>query len=120
MPDYKQIKNIMCRLGCSEEEAKQVIADDLAIDKGEKLFELSEEERKAETAIKRTTSGERKQTAKPTKKTNPDKLHLMHIIETAIKYNPDTSTYTTTQAEREAEFVYKGVKYKITLSCPRS
>ena len=48
----------MCRLGCTEEEAKQVIADDLAIDKGEKLFELSVEERKAETAIKRTTSGE--------------------------------------------------------------
>lgn len=120
MNETATIKNLMCRLGCSEDEARQIMADDLAIDKGEKLFELSTEERKAETAIKRTTSGERKQTAKPTKKANPDKLHLMQIIETAIKYNPDTSTYIPTQAEREAEFIYKGVKYKITLSCPRS
>ena len=119
MSNYKQIKNIMCRLGCTEDEAKQIMADDLKIEKGEKLFELDTEQKEAVAKTTRASSGVRK-TAIPTKKTNPDKLHLMKIIETAIKYNPDTSNYTTTNTEREAEFEYKGTKYKITLSCPRS
>ncbi len=119
MSEIATIKNLMCRLGCTEDEAKQIMADDLAIEKGEKLFELNTEQKEAVAKTTRASSGVRKTTA-PTKKTNPDKLHLMKIIETAIKYNPDTSTYTTMNAERECEFEYKGTKYKITLSCPRS
>lgn len=119
MNETATIKNLMCRLGCSEEEAKQIMADDLKIEKGEKMFELDTEQKEAVAKTTRASSGVRKPTT-PTKKTNPDKRHLMKIIETAIKYNPDTSTYTTTNAERECEFEYKGVKYKITLSCPRS
>ena len=41
-----QIEKLMKNLGISEEEALQVLADDKAIDKGEKLFELSEEQKK--------------------------------------------------------------------------
>ena len=119
MNEIATIKNLMCRLGCTEDEARQIMADDLAIDKGEKLFELNTEQKEAVAKTTRASSGVRKPTT-PTKKENPDKLHLMHIIETAIKYNPDTSTYTTTKAERECEFEYKGTKYRITLSCPRT
>ena len=36
----KQVEKLMKALGISEEEALQVIEDDKAIDKGEKLFEL--------------------------------------------------------------------------------
>ena len=37
----ERIKLIMKNLECSREEAIQVIKDDEAIDKGEKMFELS-------------------------------------------------------------------------------
>lgn len=40
-----QLEKIMRILGISEEEAKQVIADDKAIDKGEKLFEQTKEQK---------------------------------------------------------------------------
>ena len=35
----EQVQEIMKLLGCDEETAKQVLADDELIDKGEKLFE---------------------------------------------------------------------------------
>jgi hypothetical protein len=41
------VEKLMKNLGISREEALQVIADDKAIDKGEKLFELSAEQKKA-------------------------------------------------------------------------
>ena len=139
MSEDKQIKNIMCRLGCTEEEAKQVIADDLAIDKGEKLFELSTEERKAETAIKRASSGERKQTAKSTiykldntagkrnKKTDEDKRFLIDTFVWALTTDIENSgdnvhaeNVNIINPEREIEFVYNGRKFKVVLSVPRN
>ena len=48
----KQVENLMKALDITEEEALQVIADDKAIDKGEKLFELSAEQEKASKKAK--------------------------------------------------------------------
>ena len=42
----ERIAKLMKSLGCSREEALQVIEDDKRIDKGEKLFELSAEQKK--------------------------------------------------------------------------
>lgn len=41
------VKKIMDILGCTEQEAQDVIATDKKIDKGEKLFPLNPEEEKA-------------------------------------------------------------------------
>ena len=41
----KQVEKLMRLLDISEEEALQVIADDKAIDKGEKLFEQTKEQK---------------------------------------------------------------------------
>ena len=41
----KQVEKLMRLLNISEEEALQVIADDKAIDKGEKLFEQTKEQK---------------------------------------------------------------------------
>lgn len=53
-----QTEKLMRILGITEDEAKQVIADDKAIDKGEKLFEQTAEQ-KAVTK-KMTATGTRK------------------------------------------------------------
>ncbi len=49
----KQVEKLMRLLNISEEEALQVIADDKAIDKGEKLFEQTKEQ-KAKSEAKRS------------------------------------------------------------------
>jgi hypothetical protein len=45
MSEEKRVAEIMRLLKCSEEEAKSVIESDRRIDKGEKLFELTEEQK---------------------------------------------------------------------------
>lgn len=57
-----QVEKLMRNLGISEDEALQVIADDKAIDKGEKLFELSEEQKKV---AKKMTNFDSKNRKKP-------------------------------------------------------
>lgn len=114
------VEKLMKKLGCTEAEALEIIEADKAIDKGAKLFELSDEQKKAS---KEATRADSKPRSKPTvkeKKADADKLHLMRVIETAIKYNPHCDSYEATNPEREAVFHFKGRKYKIVLSCPRT
>lgn len=54
----KQVEKLMQLLDISEEEALQVIADDKAIDKGEKLFEQTKEQKVV--AKKMSATGTRK------------------------------------------------------------
>lgn len=114
------IKSHMEKLGISREEAIALIEDDKAIDRGADMFGLSADQEKAS---KKARQGDRKKNSTPTKrekKANNDKLHLMKIIETSIGYNENCESFEFTNPERECVFVYNGVKYKLTLACPRS
>lgn len=72
-----QIERIMNGLRCSREEAEQILADDKAIDRGERMsFDLDKETEKqakkwANTGTRQTTSEktERKRKENPTKAT---------------------------------------------------
>lgn len=55
-----QIEKLMRVLEISEAEALQVIADDKAIDKGEKLFELTDEQKKVAKKMTISTSANKK------------------------------------------------------------
>ena len=118
----KQIE-AMRKLGMSEEEIQQVLADDKRIDKGEKLFELSAEQEKAS---KQARQADRKPTVykldntagKRSKKTDEDKEFLTNTLFSAIL--PICDTYKVTNAGREFEFTYHGRKFKGVLSAPRS
>ena len=118
----KQIE-AMRKLGMSEEEIQQVLADDKRIDKGEKLFELTAEQEKAS---KQARQADRKPTVykldntagKRSKKTDTDKEKLMNALFTAIL--PMCDTYKVANAEREFSFTYHGRKFKVVLSAPRS
>ena len=112
------VEKLMKNLGISREEALQVIADDKAIDKGEKLFELSAEQKKA---AKQATRADNKPRSTPTKrepKVDKDKAEIMQTIDDALCSLVDDVQERTN--DRELVFIYNEKKYKITLSCPRS
>ena len=116
-----KVQELMVKLDLTEAEAKQLIADDEAIDKGEKLFELSQEGKQVE---KQMRQADRKvvdaygKTTKRERKANTDKAFLLNELFKAIL--PNCETYEIQNGEREFTFTYNGTKYKVVLSAPRS
>lgn len=116
-----KIENLINVLGCTREEAIDIIEKDGRIDKGEKLFELDESQKKVEKQMRqadRAVNAYGKKVQRERKADN-DKAHLMKLIETAIGYNPKCEEFTMVNTERECEFIYNGRKFKIVLSAPR-
>ena len=118
----KQIEALR-KLGLTDAEIEQVLADDKRIDKGEKLFELSAEQEKAS---KQARKADRKPTVykldnangKRSKKEDKDKADLLGAMFNAIL--PMCDTYEVANSEREFSFTYHGRKFKVVLSAPRS
>ena len=113
----------LAKLGLTDAEIQQVLEDDKRIDKGEKLFELTDEQEKAS---KQARQADRKPTAykldntagKRSKKSDNDKADLVNALFSAIL--PMCDTYEITNGEREFCFTYHGRKFKVVLSAPRS
>ena len=98
--DEKLIAEYMKTLDLSRDEAIQLIMDDKAIDKGEKLFELSTEQKKV--AKKYTMTGTRNTHAetgvynwkrKPNRKENPTKRLIISEIFKFLSYNNIFDSY---------------------------
>ena len=105
-------KIIMEKLDCDEETAKEIIETDRRIDKGEKLFELPKD--LAAGAKKARCAGNCKGY---TKTANPDKGKLINDLLDGIPYVEELKILNP---EREFEFQYKGKRYKVVMSCPRT
>lgn len=109
----------MRKLGMTKEEIAEVLEADKRIDKGEKLFELTADQKKAE---KKMRQADRKPTVyqldntngKRSKKSDNDKAHLLQLLAEAV------GATNITNPEREFEFVYNDRKFKVVLSAPRS
>ena len=128
----KKIAELMKKLSISREEAVSLIADDEAIDHGEKLFQLSAEQEKvskearqvsrAPTAYKLDNEG-----GKRSKKIDNDKRFLIDAIVWLLTTdaencgdNVHAKNVEILNPERELTFTYNEKKYKITLSAPRT
>lgn len=117
----KRVERLMKTLGISEKEALQVIEDDKAIDRGEKLFELTDEQKKASKSARQ---GDRKptvykfDTSKRKRPENVGKKNLIDTIQNAL-LEVGAESMEVTNPERELNFVVNGTKYKVVLSCPR-
>lgn len=110
----------MQTLDITEQEALELIEDDEKIDKGEKLFELTDEQ-KANSKKARQT-GTRTQTT-PTKrerKEDTDKRFLISILYKALADNTNDAVVDITNAERQIDFGHNGRKFRVVLSAPRS
>lgn len=116
----KRVEQIMRALGCDEETARQVIADDERINKGEKLFEQTAEQKQAS---KKYRQADRAPTIykleKRERKADEDKRKLVELLASAIGMVTENAP-TVTNIERQIDFEFNGRKFRVVLSAPRT
>lgn len=121
--EEQNVYNNLRKMGLTDEEAKEVISADKAIDKGEKLFELTEEQKQVEKKYKNTHTRTVKtaygQTQTKERKTDPDKRTLIDALAEKLENYADGGKVNITNAEREIELVFHDRKFKVVLSAPR-
>jgi hypothetical protein len=111
-----EVARLMKLTNSTREEVLDMLECDKRIDRGEKLFELSDD---LKAGAKKARQAERKATpVKREKKEDNDKQALVNTMFNAVL--PMCDSYEVTNAEREFLFTYNGKKYKVTLACPRS
>lgn len=118
----QRVKDIMKALDCTEKEALEMLADDDAIDHGEKLFELTAEQQKVSKAArsvdrKPAEAGTAKQ--KRERKADQTKRDLISTIEAALMNVADEAAIEITNIERQLDFTVEGRRFRIVLSAPR-
>jgi hypothetical protein len=111
-----QLERIMKSLNCSKEEAEQILADDRAIDRGERMeFDLSPEAEKQ--AKKYANTGTRKTEGAKTerkRKENPTKAGVIAEIAKFLAEN-GYETVEITNKERQIAFKIGENAYELTL-----
>lgn len=118
--DMELVKHHMKVLNIPEAEAIQLVMDDKAIDKGEKLFELSAEQKKV--AKKYAGTGTKKRTVykfdtAKKKKENPVKQKIITEIERFLNENSEicAENVQIVNAERQIFFQIGSNDYELTL-----
>lgn len=110
----------MENLGCDYETAKQVVLDDERIDKGEKLFEQTAEQK---ANSKKYRQGDRKPTVYKLetreRKADADKRQLIALLCATVGEVADNEP-TVTNIERQVDFEFRGRKFRVVLSAPRT
>ena len=113
----EKIKSLMELLQCSEEEAKQIIADDERIDKGEKLFEQTVEQ-KANSKKYRQSKGDTVYNfTKRDRKADVDKREIIQVLDDALCDLVDN--VVVANVERQIDFEFNGRRFRVVLSAPR-
>ena len=109
-----QVERIMRSLGVTEAEAKIILAEDKAIDRGERMdFDLSPEAEKE--AKKMANTGTRKTTKTTrTRKENPTKAHAIAEIAQFLTEN-GYEMVNITNAERQIAFKIGENDFELTL-----
>ena len=112
-----QVERIMRNLKCSKEEAEQILADDKAIDKGERMdFDLSPEAEKQ--AKKYANTGTRQTNGAKTerkRKENPTKEGIIQLLATFLQENGNFSAVNITNASRMIAFSCENDDFELTL-----
>ena len=123
MKDNAQVLALR-KLGLSEEEIAEVLADDKAIDKGAKLFELTDEQKKvvkkmtnSDTKTKKTAPTVYKFEQKKTRKENATKGSIIAEIAQFLSENVQLSCELVeiTNKERQIAFRIGENDYELTL-----
>lgn len=125
--DSEQLARIKAGLKCSDEEAAEILAYDKAVDHGEQTpHDLTPAQNKVAQSYART--GTRKPTVyKLTpreRKPNEPKREIIQVLEDTLHNWADAvgrevDNITITNPERQIDFEFRGIKYRIVLSAPR-
>ncbi len=110
-----KIETLMKNLKCTEAEARQILADDEAIDKGEKLFELSAEGKKVAKSM--TIAGEKtvKKSVKRERKIDDEKVAIIKKIADFLAKNEGFSVEIL-KKEKEISLKIGENDYSVTLT----
>lgn len=113
----KQVVHLMKTLGCTEEEAIQIIKDDEAIEKGEKLFEQTAEQKKATKQMASAGGSKHKEKAKRERKVDEDKATLIKAIDEGLRKVgvPFIGGNLAPQNTAELSFEFNGNSYTVKL-----
>lgn len=121
--EERKIYNLIRKLGLSYQEAEAVVLDDKAIDKGEKLFELTEEQKKV---AKKMTNFDTKNIKNDQKRTvnrakNATKGAIIAEIVQFLSENSQFSIENVEIINEERQFGFKIGEnaYEITLTQKR-
>ena len=110
------VKKIMGILGCTEQEAQDVIATDKKIDKGEKLFPLKPKEEKASKKARRAPTVYNFDTSKRKKVENLVKRDLIQQLHCFLNgLNEVITNIQVVNPERIISFNVQGDTYEFTL-----
>lgn len=117
-----RILEMMKALDISRNEAIELIKDDELIDKGEKLFELTPEQKKVEKKMKnagvKTTVDAYGKKRTRTVKEDLDKKNIIQNIVNTLKDN-ECNNIDVTNPQRQIDFIFNNRKFRIVLSAPR-
>lgn len=115
----REVQKMMSLLHCSEAEALDVIESDKRIDRGEKLFELTQEQQQTAKEMRQAprtpTVYKFKQRER---KAIPEKSDLCSAMIEGLR-SIGVETVEVANAEREFSFTHNGTRYKVVMSCPR-
>ena len=117
----EKIHQLMMKLDINRNEAIELMFADQAIDKGEKLFELSQEGKQVEKQMRQADRAVNAYGKKVQRERKVDdvKSGLIELLTNVIQEQPMCNSLTVINAEREFEFMWAGKKYKVVLSAPR-
>lgn len=115
IPD--RVREIAELLAVDYSTAEQVLKDDERIDKGEKLFELTPEQKKNAKLVARKPTVY--QFTKRERKEDTAKRDLIALLGSVLQTTADTPPEIT-NPERQIDFTVGGRKFRIVLSAPRS
>lgn len=119
----KQVESLMELLGCSKEQALDIIAKDKEIDKMTVAQCESDLTQEQKATAKQYRQGDRKPTvynfSTRERKADNDKGKLVELLASAVGMVADQEP-TITNKERQIDFVFNGRKFRVVLSAPRS
>ena len=111
----KRIAELMKSLGCTRAEAIQVIEEDEAIDRGEKLYELSADQKKVARSMTATGTKKSSGTVKRERKPDEEKQEIIAKIANFLK-EIDGFDVEIIKNEREISLLVGDNNYSITLT----
>ena len=112
----------MKTLDLTRAEAIQVIEDDKKVDKGEKLFELTPEQKKVAKKMKNgaraAVNAYGKKVAVERKPDDAKRYLINLLLKTLNAETDDITDIEVTNIQRQMDFKYQGRKMRIVLSAP--
>lgn len=113
----ERIAHLMKTLDLTEEEAREMLATDEAIDHGADPFPQTAEQKKASKEARSTGTRTYTFTKRERKADNDKRALIYSLAQCLIDFD---KTLTITNPERQIDFNYNGRHFRLVLSAPRT